>query len=560
MADNDGSNLITVQDCRESSDFDIDNRIVDQWIPIIGLQGLALYSLYVRMGNKKDAVAFPGYTLIQRHLGIGRSTISRYNHLLQCCGLLRIKSGTRTTPNYYYILDVPDVTLEYLEIIKGKAAQLGDAKFVRSILTRIDSWQPIEAHYAHQPRDEVVVILTSHENREGSPVAEHPTIEGSPVAEHLTIEGSPVAGKGVPLQDCIMHACIQDNNNDNAPTRRSRALTVKALTAQYPVQPDDLSPDQAFNLALDKALALLPAKLRKRADAPLYALAGELHPTAREHPSRAWPDASGAGWILDAVLDAVAKGPVGSVNLIRTITERWLTEGNPYAVKPPPVDDPLAVFVQLADDYTPSDRDRCHLSDLRAEGYSDDEIVAGIQRAVAGARQRGVIPRSFGYCVPAVREIPPSQPSRAAMHDRGAVPGAIARTGEKATAVPTNPVLVEVVGMYESEIGSVTERTVQRLMALTEEHRDIGKWREAFDAVVQSNVRRLDYLVKCLENAGKPKPRSKPVQRGRGYKQRPQRAIREKPPAEDVDAETRARQRAALAELKERQLSQPSRR
>jgi len=144
------------------------------------------------------------------------------------------------------------------------------------------------------------------------------------------------------------------------------------------------------------------------------------------------------------------------------------------------------------------------------------------------------------------------------MHDRGAVPGAVTRTGEKATAVPTDPVLAEVVGMYESEIGSVTERTVQRLMALTEEHRDIGKWRAAFDAVVQSNVRRLDYLVKCLENAGKPKPRPKPG-RGGGY-QRPQRTIREKPPAEDVDAETRARQRAALAELKERQLSQPSRR
>jgi len=357
-----------------------------------------------------------------------------------------------------------------------------------------------------------------------------------------------------------MHACMDNNDNNNAPTRRSHTLTVKALTSQYPVQPDGLSPDHAFNLALDKALALLPAKLRKRADAPLYALAGELHPTAREHPSRAWPDAGGAGWILDAVLDATAKGPVGSVNLIRTITDRWLAEGNPYAVKPLPVDDPLAVFArQLADDdYTPSDRDHRHLFDLHAEGYSDDEIVAGIQRAVAGARQRGAVPRSFGYCVPAVREIPPSQPSRAAMHDRGAVPGAVTRTGEKATAVPTDPVLAEVVGMYESEIGSVTERTVQRLMALTEEHRDIGKWRAAFDAVVQSNVRRLDYLVKCLENAGKPKPRPKPG-RGGGY-QRPQRTIREKPPAEDVDAETRARQRAALAELKERQLSQPSRR
>jgi hypothetical protein len=120
----------------------------------------------------------------------------------------------------------------------------------------------------------------------------------------------------------------------------------------------------------------------------------------------------------------------------------------------------------------------------------------------------------------------------------------------------TDSVLAQVIGMYENEIGLVTERTAQHLMALTAEHRDVAKWREAFDAVVQSNVRRLDYLVKCLENVGKPKPKRKPGQRGRGYKQRQERTVREKPQAEDVDAETRARQRAALAELKRRQREQ----
>jgi hypothetical protein len=239
------------------------------------------------------------------------------------------------------------------------------------------------------------------------------TVDPSPCA--INRHGSPLTvydkqTHRVRLTDTNMPACMNNNddNNDNKaqvehlfegpPARHSHALTVKALMAQYPVQPDGLSPDRAFNLALDKALALLPTKLRKRADAPLYALAGELHPTAREHPSRAWPDAGGAGWILDAVLDATAKGPVGSVNLFRAITDRWLAEGNPYAVKPLPVDDPLAVFAQQLDsDYTPSDRDHRHLFDLHAEGYSDDEIVAGIQRAVAGARQRGAVPRSFGY-------------------------------------------------------------------------------------------------------------------------------------------------------------------
>ena len=103
--------------------------------------------------------------------------------------------------------------------------------------------------------------------------------------------------------------------------------------------------------------------------------------------------------------------------------------------------------------------------------------------------------------------------------------------------------MAEVVRMYESEIGPVTERTAQKLTALVEAHRDVGRWRDAFDAVVWSNVRRLDYVKKCLENERAPKPKRS----GR------LRTIREKPPAEEVDAETRSRQRAALDELRRRQ-------
>jgi len=112
-----------------------------------------------------------------------------------------------------------------------------------------------------------------------------------------------------------------------------------------------------------------------------------------------------------------------------------------------------------------------------------------------------------------------------------------------ASATAADPILAEVIGMYESEIGPVTERTVQKLTALVEEHQDIGQWRDAFDAVVWSNVRRLDYVKRCLENERAPKPKRS----GR------LRTIREKPPAEEVDAETRARQRAALDELRRRQ-------
>lgn len=73
-----------------------------------------------------------------------------------------------------------------------------------------------------------------------------------------------------------------------------------------------------------------------------------------------------------------------------------------------------------------------------------------------------------------------------------------------------DPLLGEVIRRYEAEIGTVTEGVAQRLLALTEEHRDPDRWRHAFDAVVRSNVRRLDYLEACLENGkGKSKPQAR---------------------------------------------------
>jgi hypothetical protein len=90
-------------------------------------------------------------------------------------------------------------------------------------------------------------------------------------------------------------------------------------------------------------------------------------------------------------------------------------------------------------------------------------------------------------------------------------------------------VLGEVVRLYEAEIGAVTEGVMQRLLALVKEHGDLDVWRRAFDAVVGSNVRRLDYLETCLENDGQPKPdaRASPT---RGKRARP-RAGRQRRPA-----------------------------
>jgi hypothetical protein len=86
-------------------------------------------------------------------------------------------------------------------------------------------------------------------------------------------------------------------------------------------------------------------------------------------------------------------------------------------------------------------------------------------------------------------------------------PGPEPRRPARSAPPDRDPVLGEVIRLYEAEIGAVTEGVAQKLMSLTEEYQDLGRWRRAFDAVVRSNVRRLDYLEACLENDDQPKPK-----------------------------------------------------
>jgi len=190
---NEKEQLIKVRDRREKHQFSIHNRVIDEWLPIIGLPGLALYALYVRMSNKKDEKCYPGYTLIQEHLGMGRATISNYNKLLQWCGLIHIEPGDAVNTNDYYILDIPTVTPEALDRIRSMAvAKLSESsKFRRLVLDRLTNWQPIHWQRNNKSNPNVVhpeqLTLTG-----GSPVAEHPSSPAehpSSVAEHPSSPG-----------------------------------------------------------------------------------------------------------------------------------------------------------------------------------------------------------------------------------------------------------------------------------------------------------------------------------------------------------------------------------
>jgi len=61
-----------------------------------------------------------------------------------------------------------------------------------------------------------------------------------------------------------------------------------------------------------------------------------------------------------------------------------------------------------------------------------------------------------------------------------------------------------IIELFESEIGAVTPGTRDKLQRWFERYPSIERWRVAFDGVIGSGVRRLDYLTTCLENVGKP--------------------------------------------------------
>ena len=108
---------IRVRDRRATRQFSIENRIMDEWYPIIERIGFTLYALYVRMANEKAGErSWPGYTTITQHLHVSPGSVSNYNNLLVWCSLIHIVPGNRRRPNDYYILTVPTVTAGLLEL------------------------------------------------------------------------------------------------------------------------------------------------------------------------------------------------------------------------------------------------------------------------------------------------------------------------------------------------------------------------------------------------------------------------------------------------------------
>ncbi len=215
---------ITVRDRRKPRQFSIDNSIIDQWFPLIGPTGYAFYSLLVRLARKDTEEAFPGYTLISKHLGVSRSTVNAYAKFLAICGLVHIRPGNSHRSNTYYILEPPPVTREkLLEVLEGisKGFDLDD-RYRGTFEKRVKNWRPLQSHFRNTAESTKQEPAQLHLFEGGTP-AEHPStpiaLGGTP-AEHPSTPIALGSSIAVPEQSKF------NKGNGTIPTEQSESVVV----------------------------------------------------------------------------------------------------------------------------------------------------------------------------------------------------------------------------------------------------------------------------------------------------------------------------------------------
>lgn len=217
---------IVVRDRRKPHHFTVDNVILDDYLPLVGPIGMAMYSLYCRMASFRDEKSYPGYVMIQGHLGISSGTVANYNRLLVWCELIHIEPGdpTRNEANDYYILDPKPVTADLLNAIYQNAQQhySDDQFFLTALLERVRSWRPLQSWWP-TPKEKPEVIKAhygergTHRNERGTHVGER----GTHVGEYSTHDGEGGTHVGRVQQKPINKTNQQEVINKNQPTKRT---------------------------------------------------------------------------------------------------------------------------------------------------------------------------------------------------------------------------------------------------------------------------------------------------------------------------------------------------
>src|SRR5829696_8934298 len=96
-----------VRDRRRASWFSVDNEVLDDFGPLIGLHGFAVYCALSRHAYAGDEEANVSLTTLCTHLKMGRAKLLETLGELRDVGLIAIERGDRKTTNTYTLLEVP---------------------------------------------------------------------------------------------------------------------------------------------------------------------------------------------------------------------------------------------------------------------------------------------------------------------------------------------------------------------------------------------------------------------------------------------------------------------
>src|SRR5215210_7499002 len=96
-----------VRDRRRASWFSVDNEVLDDFGPLIGLHGFAVYCALSRHAFAGDEEANVSLTKLCTHLKMGRAKLLETLGELRDVGLIAIERGDRKTTNTYTLLEVP---------------------------------------------------------------------------------------------------------------------------------------------------------------------------------------------------------------------------------------------------------------------------------------------------------------------------------------------------------------------------------------------------------------------------------------------------------------------
>lgn len=108
MGDDD---ILYIRDKRVENRFFIDNVFIDDYGPIVGVYGIAVYSALVRHSNPDGTGAFPSYNRIAAKIGCCvtkvKESVQQLIDLKLIASRPRFKKDGSQTSNAYFILQVP---------------------------------------------------------------------------------------------------------------------------------------------------------------------------------------------------------------------------------------------------------------------------------------------------------------------------------------------------------------------------------------------------------------------------------------------------------------------